>query len=46
MKKFSVGAAGRKNMSRGMDEYWIEVHDGKKAKGKKGFTWSAKKRKK
>ncbi len=68
MKKFSVGAAGRKNMSKGMDEYWIEVHDGKKerpdkyditthdrqvdsangkkAKGKKGFTWSAKKRKK
>ena len=54
-------------MSRGMDEYWIEVNDGKKerpdkyditthdrqvdsangkkAKGKKGFTWSAKKRK-
>ena len=66
MKRFSVGAAGRKNMSKGMDEYWIEVNDGKKerpdkyditthdrqadsangkkAKGKKGFTWSAKKR--
>ena len=32
VKTFSVGAEGRKNMSKGEQEYWVEVHDGEKSR--------------
>ena len=32
MKKFTIGAAGRKNMRLGADEYWVEVKDGERSR--------------
>lgn len=34
MKTFTIGSAGRKNMSLGAKEYWAEVHDGDRTRPK------------